>query len=1062
MFRLFSLLAMLCPFLLLSQTKTSFPVTGKVVTPLGSPLPGADLTLLASKRRAVSGADGSFRLDINSFPDTIVVSLTGYRLRKIPLPASTVFLEVQLEALVADLGEVVVSTGYQSLPKERATGSFVQIDNSLLNRKPGANILDRLDGIASGLLFNRNRTPGSNESAIMIRGRSTLFASPEPLIVVDNFPFDGDINNINPNDVETITLLRDAAAASIWGVRSGNGVIVITTKKGKAGQAPRLSFNTHIIIGEKPNLYYQPVLNAAGYIAVESFLFSKGYYNSRLTSPYLGFAPAVDIFTQRKAGLINAADSTLQIDALASNDVRADLLNYFYRSSVSRQYSLSLSGASSSGQYYLSAGYDKNLANIINNSQDRITVHGRNSYLLIKDRLEFSGDFSFSSSNTQVSASAVNAGYPVYTKLVDDNGNALPVYRDYRKKWLDTIGQGQLLDWTQRPYDEQRLADNKTLLTDFRLLTSIAYTIRKGWQFSLSYQFEKGISDSRNLQGQQSYTTRDMVNRFTQPDYATRIPARAVPVGDVLDLNSLSFTSHYARAQMNYNKVFKKNHRLDILAGAEIKDYNSFNWARRLFGYSDDNATDITINSVSQFVTLPAGSLARISSINSQKGATDRYLSYFGNAGLTIHERYLFNVSARRDESNLFGVSANQKAVPLWSAGAGWIISRETFFKSAFISYLKLRLTYGYNGNVDKSTSAFTTAGVGISSIFQQPGAFLVNPPNPELSWEKISMVNSGIDFSLFRGAVNGSFDYYYKRGRDLIGNSEVASQTGVSQFRQNIAELTTRGFDISLSAKLLNGPFSWKFFLLHSHAADRVSRYLLRPGQVKAFVTAITSNPFEGKPWSAIFAYPWAGLSAATGDPRGLVNGQPSADYTRIINPVLKDELLYMGPGRPTDFGSIRNEISLRRFSLSVNVTYELGYWYRRSSVNYNTLFGASMTYGILASGDVVNRWQKPGDELLTNVPSMVYPAVSAREEFYQYSQTLVERGDHLRLRDIRVGYDFEMNTHRSVLKSCRIYFYANNIAILWRANKSGIDPNSVTGLPAPRTVALGASLEF
>lgn len=1065
MIRIFCLLAMFCPIFSFTQTKTTpVSLSGLVVSNSSPPAPlaGVDLVLLKSKHRAISGSDGGFSISAVSLPDTLLVSLTGYRSQKIPVTSSGPAL-ITMEAVTALLDEVVVNTGYQSLPKERSAGSFVQVDNELLNRRVGSSVLDRLDGITSGLIFNRNRTAAANESAIIIRGRSTLFASPDPLIVVDNFPYDGDINNINPNDIENITILRDAAAASIWGVRSGNGVIVITTKKGKSGQTPKLSFNTNITFGDKPDLYYQPVLDAPGYIAMESFLFSKGYYNSRVTSPYQGLSPAVVIFSQRKAGLISAADSASQIDALSRNDVRSDLLRYFYRPGISQQYDLSLIGGNSFSQYYLSAGYDKSLSNSINNDQDRITIHGRNTYQLIRNRLELTGDMSFSSTRTNASTGALNQAFPIYSRLVDDNGNALPIFRDYRKKWLDTIAQGQLQDWVNRPYDELRLANNQTLLTDYRLLTSLKYTIRKGWDLSVSYQLEKGTSNNQNLQSQQTYFTRDFINRFTLPDYTTNIPTRQVPLGDILDISELNFTSHNARAVMNYSVNPGKSHRLDLLGGTEIKDFSSFTSNRRLFGYNEANATDITINPVTLFPTLPVGSLSRISLTNAQKGLTDRYFSCFGNAGYTLLDRYLVNISGRRDESNLFGVSANQKGVPLWSAGAAWIASKESFFHIPFVNYLKLKLTYGFNGNVDKSTSAYTTAGVGTTSVFQQPSSFLVNPPNPDLSWEKIGIVNTGMDFTLFNGMVNGSLDYYVKKGNNLIGNSQVASQTGVSQFRQNIADITTRGLDLSLTARPIKGNLSWTVNFLYSHVYDEVSRYLLNPSQVKVYVTNITSNPLAGKPWSAIFAYRWAGLSPLNGDPQGITDGQLSTNYTRLINPVSTAELVYMGAGRPTSFGSIRNDLAFKRISLSINLVYELGYYYRKTPVNYTNIFGSSLTYGNLVTGDFANRWQKPGDELSTNVPSLVYPAISARDEFYQFSETLVEKGDHLRLRDIRLSYDMPLPTRKNYpIRSCRLYLYANNIGILWRANHSGIDPDNVTGFPAPRTIAAGVSFEF
>lgn len=1071
MTRLFCVMAFFCPILSMGQAgkttlsnPTNLPAfTGRVVSDniLPIPLTGVDLYLTHSKRRAISGADGSFHFPEVSLPDTLLVSLTGYATRKIPVTAD--LLTITLTALSEDLQDVVVNTGYQRLPKERATGSFVQIDNRLLNRSVGSNVLDRLDGVTSGLIFNHNATPAANESSIIIRGRSTLFASPDPLIILDNFPYDGDLNSINPNDIENITLLRDAAASSIWGVRSGNGVIVITTKKGKAGAAPRISFNSNLTITDKPDLYYQPVLGAADYIGVESFLFGKGYYNSRLNNAYQSVSPAAEIFAARKAGRISAADSASMIDALAQGDIRSDLLRYFYRPAVLQQYALSISGGNALNQYYLSAGYDKNLDARVANSRDRVTLRARNNMELIPGKLELMADINLSATTTRSTGNLFNRNYPIYTRLVDDQGHALPVYKDYRKAWLDSIGRGQLLDWNSRPYDELSLADNNTGLTEYRLLTALTWHIRKNWDLSLNYQYAKGVQEQNAFNSLASYDTRDLINRYTLPDYTGGTPVYQIPLGGFLDIDRYGYSSQNARFQTNFSQNFGTAHQLDLLAGAEIKDFSSFSSSQRLYGYNRDNATDQPIDPLTRFSTLPAGTQSGIPTINDQGGITDRYLSYFANAGYRYLGRYLLNISARKDESNLFGVDANQKGVPLWSAGLGWIMTREKFLHLDWLSSLKLRLTYGYNGNIDKSTSAYTTAGVGSNSVFLQPTAYLINPANPELSWEKIGVLNTGMDFTLFHGKLSGSLDYFVKNGKGLIGNSEVAAQTGVTQFRQNIADIRTTGTDLVLDFRPLNRSFQWNIHLLYSYAADKVTKYLLPASRVKAYVTNITSNPYEGKPWSAIFAYRWAGLSATNGDPLGIAEGQISNNFSRLVNPVSTDELVYFGSGRPTSFGSFRNDFSYHRFSLSVNITYALGYYFRRDAVNYTNTFGASRTYGVLANGEIARRWQQTGDELLTNTPSMVYPASSTRDEFYQYAEVNVDKGDHIRLRDLRIGYELPMTGHKkSPIRSCRFYLYAGNLGILWRANKSHIDPDNVTGYPTPRSIAIGTTIEF
>lgn len=1062
MMRSICFLLFLCPILSFGQTVST--ITGKIITSNNSALPGANIRLINSKLATTSNTDGTFQLKGAFLPDTLLISYAGYTNKKIVINSS-IPLTVQLELSTNTLNEVTVNTGYQSLPQERSTGSFVQIDKELINRKVSTNILDRLDGVTSGLIFNRNKTAGANESDIIIRGRSTLFGQVSPLIVVDNFPYDGDISNINPNEVESITVLKDASAASIWGVRSGNGVIVITTKKGKAGQAPKISFNTNVTIGNRPDLYYQSTADARSYIDFESLLYSKGYYNTRIALPYYLLAPAVDIFSRRKSNLISAADSASQIDALAGQDVRSDLNKYFYRPSLSQQYALTVSGGTTSNQYFLFAGYDKTLSSQVGTSQERVNVNVKNTLSIIPNKLEVNTNIAFTSSGSEKNFAAFNNTYPIYQRLVDDNGKAIPIYNAYRKSWIDTIGQGQLLDWTNRPYDELGYADDHVRLNDYRIVATIKYNITKSLDLTVLYQYQNGRSQENNFEGQNTYYARDYINRFSQPDYVTKTPVRPVPLGTILESSTANYSSNNARALLSYSGKISKNGQLNILAGTEVKDYQSFTSSRRQFGYNRDNATEVQVSPITPYPTLPTGLQSQISATGNQNGTTDRYLSYFANAGFTYRNRYLLNASARRDESNLFGVNANQKGVPLWSTGIGWIASAEDWFHSKVVSYLKLRLTYGYNGNVDKSSSAYTTGRSGVTSIFLQPAINILNPPNPDLTWERTRIINFGADYSLFNGRIQGTAEAYYRKGTNLTGLSSVATQTGVSQFRQNIADLSGKGLDFTLSATPINSSLTWNITFLYSYNTDRIDRYLLAPSGIKRYITNISSSPFEGKSWSSVFAYKWNGLNPVTGNPQGFVGGVSSVDYSKLTTPSSVDDIQYMGPGRPTHFGGLRNTFTYKRFSLSFNMTYELGFYFRRNSVNYSNIITASSNYGImsLVHGDLAMRWQKPGDELTTNVPSFTYPASTARDEFYTYSSLLVEKGDHVRLRDLQFSYDLSLTSLKnSPVKNARIYLYANNIGILWRANKYGIDPNAVTGMPAPFSISAGVNVDF
>src|SRR5690606_3640379 len=332
--------------------------------------------------------NGAFTLAVQKRQLTISFSYLGYRTLDTALTLPMLNpLVIKLTQDPAMLDEVIVSTGYETIPKERATGSFFIVDSALLHRRVSTGILERLDGVVSGLIFNRNQPGPANNSEISIRGRSTIFANPDPLIILDNFPYEGDIDNINPNDIATVSVLKDAAAASIWGVRAGNGVIVITTKKGRAHVEPRVRFNTNLTIGNKPDLFYSPQLSPEEYLNVEEFLFNNGRFNGQINDGFSALTPGIEIFLRRRNNEITEADSLAMINQLLQTDVRDQLENNLYRESVSQQYSLNISGGGKFNQYYLSAGLDRNLENVRSNSYNRLTLNANNSYSLFANKL---------------------------------------------------------------------------------------------------------------------------------------------------------------------------------------------------------------------------------------------------------------------------------------------------------------------------------------------------------------------------------------------------------------------------------------------------------------------------------------------------------------------------------------------------------------------------------------------------------------------------------------------------------------------------------------------------
>jgi TonB-linked SusC/RagA family outer membrane protein len=1046
------------------DTSKSKRLFGQVLNNEGQPLIGATIKVQGTNLGAKSDVAGRFEIPNMPGEAVLEVSYTGYQSQSF-FVAGQRKLQVILTSSSKELNVVeVVSTGYQRVAKERATGSFVLIDNNLINRSTGPDVLSRLKDVTSGLGFNpqANRTgpPAANggDPEFSIRGRSTLFANTNPLIILDNFPYEGDISNINPNDIESITVLKDAAAASIWGVRAANGVIVMTTKKGRVSSKPVIAFNTNLTVFAKPDVFSIPQIDSKDYIGLEKYLFDNGKYDGTLQYlPWVLQSPVIDILDSEKKGEINHDQAAAKLAQLSSYDARKDYSKYFLRKAVNQQYALSISGGNEIDQYYISGGFDRNLGSSIPNDYNRFTLNARNNYKLVNNRLELVTDLFFTKSMTAASASSYSNAYP-YERVIDDNGNPVSVIRDWRQAFKNQLNNSKFLDWNYYPVNEKNDKDNKTNLSDYRINLGLNYKIWKNLlSLSLNYQYQQGNIDQTILYDKNSYTTRLLINQYMQLDPAG-IATYPIPLGGIYNNNSNNYKSNTARIQVNYDQKIDKKQRISALAGMELKDYNSFNLTNYLYGYNKDNATSVPVDYFRDFPLQIGDRNERIPLIYGQNGIIDRFISYYLNAAYTINDRYVLSVSGRRDESNLFGVSANQKGVPLYSVGMAWNISQENFYRSDQLPYLRLRITDGYNGNLSKNLSSYTTAKTDISvNRYNMPTQTIINPPNPQLSWEKVNVINAGIDFGFRDNKISGSIEAYRKNGQNLIGNSPIAPQTGVVQFTGNTADMETKGVDISINTINLQRQLTWTTNALFNYVKDKVTDYKLQVGVNSFYVNENYSNPIIGKPYSAIFAYPWGGLDTA-GNPQSYVDGKLSKDYAGIVNSTNISDLEYVGTATPTIFGSLRNTLEFKGIEFSFNITYKFGYYFRRGSFNSsNTNF---------QQADFLKRWQKTGDELLTNVPKLIFPADPQRDQVYEGSRALVERGDHIRLQDIQLAYNIKNNISRFPFKTIKIYGYANNIGIIWRKNKLGLDPdytgNQSYFIPNPRSYSIGINASF
>jgi len=1065
--KLFVSILVLC-FLSIESKEQQIQMGGTIfASETNEVISGASIVVKGTKNVTIAAKDGTFSIKVLPHQE---IEISHAEFDPVTISTDSINsepLKVYLKPSYELLQNAVVNTGYEKLNISKATGSFVKIDNNLFNRSTGMSVLSRLDGIASSVLFDHRQ---GADVPIQIRGISTLgFASTFPLIILDNFPYEGDINNINPNDVESVTVLKDAAAASIWGVRAGNGVIVITTKKGKFNQPMRFSFTTDVITTPKQNLFLQKNMSTSDYIDVEQFLFSKGYYNSSINNrrSFPPLSPVVEILLQQKRNEISEADASNQINTLRNLDIRNEFEKYLYRPAFTQQYGLNFSGGGKDYSYLLSAGYDKNVASLVGNKNDRLTLTLDNTFKPVsKLNIHFSLGYSINNAENNSPGSYNNitivpTGVPLYPYLqfFDKYGNPTKIDYFYSGNFTDTAGGGKLLDWTYNPLNELKNV-NRTSITDALILNAgMQYSISNSLSAEIKYQYQNNSTNAPSVYNVNSFEARNLINKFTQYD-GTNI-SYVVPYGGILDATQMSLRSYALRGQLNFNKAFGNKNTISAIAGAEEREAKTQSSQYRTYGY-DDKLNYTNVDYVNAYPTFDnVGGNAMITPANDFSSLLDRNTSFYANANYNYNNQFTISGSFRKDASNLFGVNANRKGVPLWSAGAAWNISNQQFYHLKALPYLKLRATYGYGGNVANSVPALTTLTYNPASwqpITNLPYAIISNYPNPNLQWEKVGALNLGLDFGTNNDRITGSIEYYKKHSTDVLGSLQLDPTLGTSLITSNSAEMTGHGIDIIInSVNLRKKTFKWETNFLLSSVHNKVTKYLFG-----TYTNGFTSDgrnitPLAGYDPYAIVSFKWGGLDSA-GNPQGYINGKKSTDYNALFNLPISQQSIG-GSGLPHYFGSLRNNLSWKGFDFSFNITYRFDYYFRKQSLSYYGLFKRG-----IGNYEYSKRWQKPGDENITNVPSLPYPVKSKRDGFYQQSEINVLKADNIRMNDLRLSYNFSGRMIKGLsLENLQIYSYVSNLNwLIWKANKKGIDPDFPTGLRMPASFSFGLKTDF
>jgi TonB-linked SusC/RagA family outer membrane protein len=1051
-------------------------VKGKVTSKQNNGgIPGAEIRSLVNKNTTTTNDIGEFSIQVSNINDTLLIKSIGYQLKRVTVKKDTQ-LFIELDDEITNLNEVEINTGIYKISPERSTGAFTYIDKKLLNRSVGSNIIDRLEGITNGLNFDRRSLSLSGENTLKrspdlkIHGTSTIESNESPLIIIDNFPYEGDLNSINPNDIESVTVLKDAASASIWGARAGNGIIVLTTKQGKYNGKTSVSFTGTVNLLSRPDLSYNKNrLPATTVMEIEKELFNRGAY---IEDNAIAIPLYVELLIKKRDGSISDTEFNSQQEVMRNTDITRQAKQYLYRAGVNQQYAINLNGGGSSYRYYLSAGNDWNKSNITGNSDQRLTLNIQNVFRVTKgieisasawytkQRQENNGIYMSSLGNMQGRISS-------YALLSDVNGNPGSILKDYRYDYLSKAETNGLLNWLYKPLEDRSLSNQTGGNREIRLNGGVKYKFLDDFNLEGQYQYIHSDVNSSTTFDKNSYYVRNLVNKFTQSD-GTRI----LPYGGILEGDpSVASVGHSGRVQLNYNRNLRNGHQITALAGSEIRELSSeTSPGYRLFNYNESTLNGTTsYDYYNYFEVRPEGYEQIPSPSQIKLRLSDRFLSYYANASDTYLDRYTIYASVRKDASNIFGVNINQKGVPLWSVGGSWDISKEKFYHSKVVGILKLRATYGSSGNVNKGISVFPTAIFDVNSRTNLINAALTSAGNPNLRWEKVKTFNLGLDAATPDHNIQFTFDYYIKNASDLIGLDYMDPTTGIIdgatpliQNKINYAGLKTKGVDIIINTRNLTGKLRWETTAIINYVTNKITHFRSANSSLAStFLDETQVPPVVGVSKDMIYALPWHGLNPDNGQPLIFMDGKISTDYSSYYQNYIKPEdLVQAGVTSPPFFGSLRNVFSFKGFHIAALVTFKAGYVFRRSSMEPGAEWRQS---DIGYHMDYFNRWKSPGDETKTQVPGQTEDYDVYRAKAFSQSEALITKADHIRLQDIEAGYTFNKKLKPIANNNIRVFFYGRNLGLIWKANKYNIDPDFTNAYyTVPKAFGFGVQANF
>ncbi|ANQ52311.1 TonB-dependent receptor [Flammeovirga sp. MY04] len=1022
-------------------------ITGQVTEETGEPIPGVTVLLKGTTKGSITDIDGKYHIQSSNDKDVLVFSFVGYQSKEISVGGQST-INVALPVDTEELDEVVV-IGYGTSEKSAFTGSATMVDAGQVENIQTSNPVAGLEGTVPGLsMTGITGQPGSSPN-INIRGFSSINQSQSPLIILDGTPYDGPLNAINPKDIESFSVLKDASGTAIYGSRATNGIIMITTKNGKNNK-PTINFSARYGVSQRAFKEYDRV-DEKGYYE----LMFQAYKNDiQAADPNASEADIRDyvkhnlIDKELKYNAYNVPNDEV-LDENGHLNPNAKLLysddwqKEMFGTAKRQEYNLSINGGNENSDYFISTGY-LNEEGIVNNSGfEKLTTRVK-ANTDVKPWLKVGANLNYAYTKSRsIGATKTSMANPFYTTRI--MGPIYPVYardaqgniiNDDQGNRMYDFGSGETLGQT-RPFAPMTnvVAVNQLDVNGYK-------RHNLGARGFISIDFLKDFNFKSNISTDIIYTNSGRTQNKEFGD-ASAVGGRSYKT------NSLG-QSYTFNQVLTYHKQIADRHGVNVTLGHENYKYS--------YDYLHATRSGYPISGLTE--------LAAASNTEKANSYLDEHTieSYFGRVGYNFDQKYFVDASFRKDGSSRF--SKQSRWGSFWSLGASWRVSQENFMQDvSWVNDLKLRASYGVVGNEGVTDDDGYQVYYPWDALYDMSysnasanGGKLTSLSNPNLMWEKNVSTNLAVDFALFN-RLSGTVEYYIRDSKDLIMDQPLAPSLGFDSVTKNVGAIRNKGIEISLSYDAIKAPsgFNWTVGFIGSKVYNEITE-LSQDQYIKGTKLWKVGNSiydfylvdYAGVDPQTGDALYWRNVMDAEGNPTGA--REKTTDYDGALN----DSRKVVGSAIPDFQGSINNMFSYKGFDLSILATFSLG-----GKIYDNTYADLMMpTYGQAMSSDLKGAWQKPGD--ITDIPRL-----EARDDsnVNKSSSRFLTDATYFGIRNITLGYTFQPNLVKKLkVGSMRTYITADNIWYSTQRQGLYINParsgiTSYNYVPV-RTISVGLDL--